>query len=283
MTEATWQRQCEAHIGRTQSQTDAMSPQAANLFLATLNEPPELKDGDALPALYHWMYFHRPIQTGNLKTDGHEKMGLFLPPVRYPRRMWAGSKVTFHAPLVLGMEAKRSSTIKSVTFKTGKSGPLCFVEIEHVCVQDGLARLTEVQTLVYREPGEPASLARHLPETPEGEGWQSVNSIVLFRYSALTFNSHRIHYDHDYVRDVEGYPGLVVHGPLMATLMMRYAQGLAACQQPARFSFRGLAPLFENEPFRIDASESNAVTALSLSKADGKRCVAAEVGWQSTA
>jgi len=248
-------------------------------FLATLHEVPELSPGDLVPPLFHWMYFINPIPSENLQSDGHEKMGRFLPPLPYPRRMWAGSKVTFHAPLILGEKAERISTIRDVTFKTGRSGPLCFVEVEHVCSQGGAACLTEVQTLVYREAGKADAVESPAPPKPQGGDWQSLNSIILFRYSALTFNSHRIHYDHDYVRDEEGYPGLIVHGPLMATLMLRHALGESAAQ-PATFSFRGLSPLFENEAFQITSKSGEATTSLALSKADGTLCVEAGVGWQ---
>jgi len=281
MSRKDWRSECEAFVGRTQSQADDLSPKAANFLLATFEDEGGLGPGDALPPLFHWMYFISPVPTANLKADGHEKMGTFLPPVRYPRRMWAGSRVTFHSPLIFGEQGERTSTIRNVLFKSGKSGPLCFVEIEHVLSQNGTACVSDVQTLVYREPGDPVDKVAHSAIAPSEKGWQSLNAITLFRYSALTFNSHRIHYDHDYARDAEGYPGLVVHGPLMATLMMRHAQAIARDRQAATFTFRGLSPLFDNEPFRIVSDDNQEGSELTLSKADGTRCVAAKVTWQS--
>lgn len=278
-----WQKECLEYVGRSQIKADKFSPHAANYLLATLNEEPDLSDGDAIPALFHWLYFNGPVRSDNLKIDGHEKLGSFLPPVPYPRRMWAGSKLSFHHPLVLGKKTERCSTIKAIEFKSGSSGPLCFVKVEHVFTQEDKKCLSDLQTIVYRESSGKNTLQPEIKETSGevGANRQSIDSVVMFRYSALTFNSHRIHYDHKYVREVEGYPGLVVHGPLMATLLMRHAQQQEPSKAPSHFSFRGLAPVFEGENFLIESEISGDDLVASLVKADGTKAVGAVVSWQA--
>jgi len=282
MTE-DWQNECLQFVGKQQRVTDELSPANTNMLFATLNDPQKLGKGDHLPPLFHWLHFNPIPSTENLKPDGHEKLGVFLPPVPYPRRMWAGSKVTFLSPVVLGTLAERISTIESVSFKSGKSGPLCFVNVKHSISQHGVECLTDTHTIVYREANNSVAVAKSIVDggVVSEEFNHSVSSIVMFRYSALTFNSHRIHYDHDYVREQEGYPGLVVHGPLMATLLMRHALATHPEKVPTEFSFRGLAPMFEDEKFRINEKATGTASDLSLQKYDGTDCVSANVVWRA--
>ncbi len=277
MSGSEWRDICCGFVGRTQNRTDKLSPYAANGLLATLDDNANLDIGDPLPPLFQWLYFNEPAQTSQLKADGHEKLGVFLPPVLYPRRMWAGSAVEFHEPLLLGEETQRLSTIKSVEFKSGASGELCFVNVEHQYHQREILCLTDVHTIVYREiaPNKaPTSITKETDAVQDTHA-ESLGSIVLFRYSALTFNSHRIHYDHDYCRDEEGYPGLVVHGPLMATLLVRHMQKTQPDHALSSFSFRGLAPVFAGDAFTIVTEIKDDTAKSTLMKTDGTKAMSA--------
>lgn len=281
MIEPDWHEQCRARIGRTETRFDELSPYAANGMLATLDDAPDLSVGDPLPLLFHWLYFNEPVRSRHLKSDGHEVLGDFLPPVEYPHRMWAGSSVEFHATLRLGKQTTRISTIVSIEFKSGSSGALCFVNVEHQYLQRDILCLTDLQTIVYRESsGNKSWHANSIDEMPlETANTQRLNSIALFRYSALTFNSHRIHYDLDYCRNVETYPDLVVHGPLMATLIMRHMLEQQQGQLPARFGFRGISPMFAGEGFHIESETVADNTTAELLKLDGKMVMSASAVW----
>ncbi|MEO1276887.1 MAG: MaoC family dehydratase N-terminal domain-containing protein, partial [Pseudomonadota bacterium] len=227
-------------IGRSEVAEDTLDPGKLRLMEATLDRPPALAEGDALPPLWHWLFFNSPVATQGLGPDGHAARGGFLPPVALPRRMWAGGRLKFDAPLRIGAPARRISTIEAVAEKTGRAGPLVFVTVRHEIEAGG--HLTEWHDIVYRGPADGAPKREPAPNgTPVTRITPSLP--LLFRYSALTFNTHRIHYDADYCRDVEGYPGPIVHGPLIAT----YLAGLAMSQlaRPLeRFNFRAKQPLF---------------------------------------
>jgi 3-methylfumaryl-CoA hydratase len=248
-------------IGRSEERSDLLTPRLAQAFDATLDEPPRAyRAGDAAPLGIHWCLGNPAVRASGLGRDGHPKREGFMPPVPLPRRMWAAGDLTFAAPLRVGPEVTRASTITSIDFKEGRSGPLIFVVIEHRYRQEGKTCLIERQTLVYREdpkPGEEPAETRR-PDSLEDAGAAQTlipDPVMLFRYSALTFNGHRIHYDLAYVRDVEGYPGLVVHGPLIATLLMRTAA--ARRTDLASFSFRGLSPAFAGRPLEIAVREAD--------------------------
>ncbi len=277
MSDSEWRDTCHGFVGRTENRTDNLFPNAANALLATLNDNPNLIIGDPVPSLFHWLYFNEPALTDQLKVDGHEKLGAFLPPVIYPRRMWASSAIDFHDQLLLGEETQRLSTIKSVEFKSGASGELCFVDVEHQYHQRETLCLTDVHTIVYRDIAAmqvPTSIKKE-PNSVQDTDAESLGSIVLFRYSALTFNSHRIHYDHDYCRDVEGYPGLVVHGPLMATLMVRHMRKTLSDHPLSNFNFRALAPVFAGDEFTIETEINSGTAKTTLLKADGTKAMCA--------
>lgn len=276
--EKEWFNRCQSYIGKSQHSVDALSPDRANALLATLDEQPVLARGDALPWLFHWLYFQALLPHGDLKADGHQKMGMFLPPIPLPRRMWAGSIVQFIKPLRLGAKTERVSQITDVTLKTGASGLLCFVTVAHNIHQDGALCLVDKHQIVYREANQ-----EPMPRLEtEGQGAYCVDAITLFRYSALTFNAHRIHYDHDYVRKVENYPSLVVHGPLMATMMMRHAQKAMPHHSAASFVFKALAPVFENEPFDIALTTQGKNTELKLVKPSGIEALRANITWSKS-
>lgn len=271
-----WIKDCEAYIGASQRETEVLSPEKPNALRATFNERTYLSIGDVLPPLFHWLYFQDIVRHDDLKADGHQKMGIFLPPIPLPRRMWAGSSLEFIKPLLLGIKAERQSHIADITLKKGASGLLCFVTVEHHIHQSGALCLIDKHQIVYREAN---NAPMPLWET-EGQGAYHVDAMMLFRYSALTFNTHRIHYDHDYVRTVENYPSVVVHGPLMATMAMRHAQLARPDQTVSAFAFKVLSPVFENEPFDIVDTHQGEISQLSLTKASGVEALKAQVTWR---
>ncbi len=242
-----------AWVGRIEAVSDGLEPAHSNALRATLGEPGGLIAGDPLPLLYHWLYFWNVQPPAGLGSDGHPAKGGFLPPVPLPRRMWAGGRVKFHAPLILGETATRVSTILKVESKVGKSGTLVFVTVRHeLAGQAGLA-VTEEQDLVYRAAAVAGSIAPPPPgELPSAPFHRVVepDPVLLFRYSALTMNGHRIHYDRTYAMGEEAYPGLVVHGPLQATLLAGLAQEMLRGALTS-FDFRGQAPAFDGAPLHV--------------------------------
>jgi 3-methylfumaryl-CoA hydratase len=210
---------------------------------------------DQMAPLRHWLYFHVSYQLGWSGPDGHERPGTFLPDLGNRRRMWAGSRVTFHAQLSVGDEIVRSTRIGSIEEKVGSSGPLIFVRLVHtISGPVGLA-ITDEQDLVYREPPRRTEKRFTAVECAPGDAtWSrrvTPDPVMLFRYSALTYNSHRIHYDQPYATGVEGYPGLVVHGPLLATLMADLARERNPGKTMLGFDFRGVAPVHDTQPFDV--------------------------------
>lgn len=248
-------------IGRSESHSDILRPEPARFMQATLGRDPSFGLGDPLPPLWHWLYFLDAKPLALLGRDGHPKKGGFLPPVALPRRMWAGGRFAFHSHLELGARVEKRSTIKNIAEKTGRSGALCFVTVLHeILTEDGTIALTEEHDIVYRADQQPDTPQPEPPRAPtESEVSQTItpSEVMLFRYSALTFNGHRIHYDVDYARSVEGYDGLVFHGPLTATLLADLASRTTG--KPLRsFAFKGLCPIAGMDPFHLEgrASES---------------------------
>ncbi|QEI09260.1 acyl-CoA dehydrogenase [Pigmentiphaga aceris] len=217
--------------------------------------------GEALPPGWQWLYFNPPVRRGGLGGDGHPKRGGFLPPIDLPRRMWAGSRIRYLADLPIEAQATRRSRIVKVENKVGKRGSLWFVTVEHTISVNGHDCIVEEQDIVYRDatpPGQavaaPTAPVRHDGEAQWGKAFEP-DTTVLFRYSALTFNGHRIHYDQSYARDVEGYPDLVVHGPLTATLLQQLALEHSGGRALASFDFRGVSPLFVSRGFQLEGRE----------------------------
>lgn len=237
-------------VGRSETSHDHISHNLVKRLAATLNEPTPAP-GDALPLLWHWAFFQEPVGEPGLGADGHPARGGFLPPADNRNRMWAGGRLTFNQPLRVDAQVTRRSTILDVQEKHGRTGWLLFVTVQHEYVQDGQCALVEEQDIVYREPT-PPKLSGTDP-LPQGEWQQAVQPTptLLFRYSAVTFNGHRIHYDWPYVTETEGYPGLVVHGPLIATLNLRAFVQAHPHAQVRRFSFRGVRPLICPDAFEV--------------------------------
>ncbi len=273
-------------IGRSEQREDLVTAQPVAALAATFDraDPPP-RDGDELPPLWHWLYFLPQHRRSELGADGHAKLGGFLPPVPLPRRMWAGSRLEFHRPLHVGEPISRVSRIVDVTPKNGRSGQLVFVQVHHeISGPAGLA-ISEEQDIVYREAlvaaaasgagasaaAVPAaaiaeaaatqSAAERKGDAPADPGWTreiDPDPVLLFRYSALTFNAHRIHYDRSWATDVEGYPGLVVHGPMIATLLLehlrdRLAEQGGAARRIRQFRFLARNPIFDSERFAVCA------------------------------
>ena len=244
-------------IGRSETVSDVVTATPCAALAATLDRaalrPPA---GTPLPALWHWLYFLPLPPQSEIGPDGHPRRGGFLPPVPLPRRMWAGSQFEFHRPLRVGDTLTRVSTIADVTEKSGRSGPLVFVKVRHEIRRQNEPEvaLTEFHDIVYREAPKGDDVAAPPKQAPASAAWERKwvpDAVLLFRYSALTFNGHRIHYDRRYVTEVEGYPGLVVHGPLVATLLLDLLRHQLPEAFVARYEFRVVRPVFDSNPFVV--------------------------------
>jgi len=232
----------------TECQSDLMDPARAAALEIALGRMAQITHGSLLPPFFHQLYFWAPQAPDQLGRDGHPRVGGLIPDLGLPRRMWAGGRLEFARPLAAGRAAERVSQVETATRKTGRTGPLGFVTLRHEISQDGALCLTEWQDLVYREDPDPGAAKPTPPEARRDETEMrqvGFDSTLLFRYSALTFNGHRIHYDLDYARDVEGYDGLVVHGPLLAQHLMLMAQD--ALGPLSSFAFRASSPLMHFE------------------------------------
>ena len=245
-------------IGRSETVDDIATATPYAALSATLDQSDITRPaaGTPLPYLWHWLYFLPVVAQSDIGQDGHAKRGGFMPPVPLPRRMWAGSDFEFHAPLLVGDALRRTSTIIDVKEKSGRSGSLIFVKVRHEIRRNGSAgvALTEHHNIVYRAAPTPGDLTPPPQAAPAESAWERSivpSDVLLFRYSALTFNGHRIHYDRKYVTEVEGYPGLVVHGPLIATLLMDLLRRQMPDARVLRFEFKAVRPTFDTHPFSI--------------------------------
>ncbi len=256
---------CRAYVGRQRHVSDTMAPEAAGRLSVILGT----KLPDVLPLTWHWGYFATALRSEDTGHDGHEKLGLFMPPAPFDRRMWAAGQIDLRVPLRLGVPAERISTIADVSFKEGKTGPLCFVEVTHEITQAGTLALRETQTVVYRDRGL-AELRLRKPEDPVPEGYRLFPDTQLIAYSSVLQNGHRIHWDRDFCRETEGYPGLVVHGPLLATWL---ADSLLPQPQPCFFLFRAMAPVFDTTPVRLVEDGQSA----RIERSDGVTAMVAEL------
>jgi 3-methylfumaryl-CoA hydratase len=252
----------EAWIGREEVRTERLAAWPVQALAATLGLDTAPAAGEPLPPGWHWMFFNPVVARGGLGPDGHPQRGGFLPPIELPRRMWAGSRVQYlRAPTVDSL-ATRTSRIARVEHKVGRRGSLWFVTVEHTIGIDSQVCIVEEQDIVYREADPPGVATRAAapprPESPAEWGCDiHPDTTLLFRYSALTFNGHRIHYDADYTRQVEGYPGLVVHGPLTATWLQGLAVAHAQGRELAAFEFRGVSPLFCGHAVRLEGRQES--------------------------
>jgi 3-methylfumaryl-CoA hydratase len=239
-------------IGRTEQRDDTVSAAPLAGLIATLDraDDPAPVIGTALPPLAHWLYFLPQALQREIGADGHPKRGGFLPPVPLPRRMWAGGRLKFAHAIRVGEAVTRRSTIAKVDAKHGRSGALVFVTVAHEILNSQGVAVTEEHDIVYRDNPEPGAAVPVPPQAPTGEQFSRAiapDPVLLFRYSALTFNGHRIHYDRSYVTEVEGYPGLIVHGPLIATLLV----DLLRRELLKAFDFKAASPLFDIHPFTV--------------------------------
>jgi len=243
-----------AWIGNSRDSSDLIDLNRARGLAAVLDHTDEIALGVALPPLWHWAYFWEIEPGARLGQDGHPARGDFLPPIDLPRRMWAGSRVRFPAPLPIGAEAWRRSRVADVKMKRGRTGALGIVTVRHEIGTGGTVCIEDEHDIVYREaakPGAPVVAGELAPQETPVDRSMTAGPVILFRYSALTFNGHRIHYDRSYSTETEGYPGLVVHGPLLATLMVRAACEAKPDHRLVAFSFRGQRPVFDVDAFRV--------------------------------
>jgi 3-methylfumaryl-CoA hydratase len=261
-------------VGFTPFASTELSTEHARRMAATLDSSVELEDASPLPLLWHWAFFAPMVPTAALGVDGHPSVSSPSPIEDLPRRMWAGGRVRYRVPLVLGKAATRRTRVASATRKSGRTGDLLIVTVEHEIEQDGRLAVVESQDLVYRSAPSgavalPLPASGPLPAAPE-DGWSDVvvvGSVRLFRFSALTFNSHRIHYDHRYATGAEGYPDLVVHGPLTALLLAESARRRVGSGEV--FEFRATAPLFADAPFCLVGRRDRGSVALDAVRGDG--------------
>jgi 3-methylfumaryl-CoA hydratase len=274
-------------IGRTQEASDIVTAQLVKGLRATLfQEVGEPKAGDVAPFTVHWCLAQPVFPMSMLGPDGHPTRGGFLPPVPLPRRMWAGGELEFIDPLRVGDEAKRTSRISDVTVKSGSTGTLCFVAVEHVITTSRGVAIRERHDIVYRDIDRtlgdaPAAAPKAPPPPPVAKHREAHVSdpVLLFRYSALTFNGHRIHYDRDYVTKVEGYPGLIFHGPMQAAFIVELAAKLRHGQPPKKLTYRGVQPLFEGTEFSVNANDKDDGTELWIANAEGQPTMKGAATW----
>lgn len=271
----------QSWIGRTEVQIDTVRAGPAQALAAALDRnPDDYLLRSELPPLWLWLYFLPVVRASDTGPDGHRKRGGFLPPVALPRRMWAGSRCTFSGTVRIGDELTKVSTIAKVSAKTGRSGEMVFVTVRHAWTRGGAELMNEEQDIVYM--GLPEHYVPVEPLPAEPQHWQeraAIDPVLLFRFSALTQNAHRIHYDRTYAEDVEKYPDLVVHGPLQAILMMEAARAREPDRRPAAFAFRGVRPLFVGDTATVCGRTVLGKLDLSVVKADGGPTMQAQLVW----
>lgn len=272
----------DAWIGRQMVQRDRLTPALLKRFTATIDSA---ESGDVAPQAIHWVVCTPEASTAQIGVDGHpqrsDSADSFFPPVPHPRRMWASSKVEFLSPIAVNAEIERVSTIASINEKTGSTGSLVFVDVDHQTRADGTPVISERQTLVYREANSAKPAPAPEPADIDFSLWDFHRTLVpnealLFRFSAITFNTHRIHYDAPYAINEEGYRGLVVHGPLMSSLLIDLVAREYGSNLLARYAFRAQSPAFVNEPLHLVGKREGDALTLAALGADGRICVSAE-------
>jgi 3-methylfumaryl-CoA hydratase len=267
-------------IGRSRSDEDLVSSRHARLMTATVDyyAGDRVRDGERLPPLWHWIYFLEARPGSELGRDGHPARGGFLPPVPLSNRMWAGGRVSFIAPLRIGSTVRKESSVLKVEHKRGRSGDLVFVTVLHQVYSPlGDELIREEHDIVYRDAAPAGARADAPPPLPPAQFTRAIapDSTMLFRYSALTFNGHRIHYDADYCRDVEGYRNIVVHGPLTATLLAGYAEEVSG-KHVLEFSYRALATAVLGDAITLRAAILDDGVSLHAALGDGTACMQAK-------
>ena len=269
-------------VGREEVRSDLIAEWPARALAAMLDASDvAVEEGARLPAGWQWLYFLEARPPSAMGLDGHPARGGFLPPVTLPRRMWAGGRIRFESPLCIGDRAQRQSTILDVRTKSGRSGELVFVTVRHDLSVNGRLAISEEQDLVYREAASAGSQVPAGQPAPADAAWRQAwraDPVMLFRYSALTFNAHRIHYDRPYATGEEHYRGLVVHGPLQATLLLELARRHAG--RPVKtFEYRALQPVFDGEGFFANGQPGDSGAELWTSNESGSICMQATAGF----
>ena len=275
-------------IGRTESRSDSITRGLVERFRATLADLVSVDD-DRLPLALHWCLAPPAVPESETGADGHPARGGFLPPIDDARRMWGGGEVEFIRPFQIGETVERQSRIATVDVKSGRSGGLVIVGVDHEYQADGNTAVRERQNIVYRLSAPPQAVANERKSVAPGvsddavqadhirEGFAS--SLLMFRYSALTFNGHRIHYDRDYAMQEEGYPGLVFHGPLQATLLANFAQELNKANPLKTFAYKGVSPLFGGSRFSLNANRAGNDFSLWVADEAGQKTMTASAGF----
>lgn len=270
-----------AWIGREHQVEDSIPATPVRGMATLLNKDlSETEAATALPLLWHWLYFLDMPAQNRLANDGHAERGDFLPPITLPRRMWASSKVTFHQAIRIGSDSLKQSRISAIEEKQGRSGSLAFVTVQHEYYCDSALAVSEEQNIVYREASSAKAQSTGGKTAPASYDFQrqmTVNETLLFRYSALTFNAHRIHYDREYAMHTEAYPGLVVHGPLLATLLLDLLQAKLPERKITEFEFRALQPVFDIDSFSLcgQMPDDKHASQLWISNSQGHVCMEA--------
>lgn len=270
-------------VGRRMEIRDHIAPWRAEAMHATLDlEGPPPGAGEPLPNFWHWIYFLEARRARDLGRDGHPAKGGFIPDLGLPRRMWAGGRLEFLSDLPVGAEAVKRTEIENVTLKQGRTGALAFVTLRHEIEAEGAVRIREWQDIVYREdprPDAPKPPPQPAPTDETHRRQVKFDPTLLFRYSALTFNGHRIHYDRDYATGVEGYSGLVVHGPLIAQLLLDHAETVAGARA-ARFEFRGLSAVSDHEALELCLRLEDGGAAIWARAQDGRLTTTGQVAFR---
>jgi 3-methylfumaryl-CoA hydratase len=269
----------EAWVGRSEERADRVTEAPVRLMQATLDAADPGALPSELPPLWHWLYFLPSERQSNLGADGHAKRGGFLPPITLPRRMWAGGRLQFLRPLTVGEPIRRVSTIKSVQGKSGRSGELVFVTVLHEISDARGIAIREEHDIVYRDAPAPGAPAPQPPAAPTDEQFSRIitpDPVLLMRYSALTFNGHRIHYDRSYVVQEEGYPGLVVHGPLIATLLLEELRRAHPDKAIRSFEFKAVSPLFDTASFTVNGKLEGGIAHLWARGPEGQLAMQAK-------
>jgi 3-methylfumaryl-CoA hydratase len=268
-------------VGRTETRRDTSYPGTMEALAAVLDYREAPPRAAGLPPLWHWIYFWAVAPQSELGPDGHPQRGKFLPPVPLPRRMWAGGRLRFLKPLPIGVAINRSSEILAVEMKQGRTGDMAFVTLRHEIADEEGTAIIEEHDIVYRSAAEPGTPVPQPRPAPLEAAWTETvqpDPVLLFRYSALTFNGHRIHYDRSYATEVEGYPGLIVHGPLIATLLVESLRRQMPDARLLSFNFRAVGPLFDTDAFQVSGQPDPDQTTVRLwaSNARGELAMQAE-------
>lgn len=269
-------------LGREERRTDRIDERIAQALAATLDlDPDGFATGAELPPLWHWVYFTPKARRSEIGVDGHPQRGGFLPPIALPNRMWAGGRLTFIQPLRVGEAVERTSRIARCERKSGRNGELVFVTVEHSITGERGLCLVEEQDIVYRQPtvGTTPLAGAPVEGCAEFGGRIQPDPVLLFRYSALTFNGHRIHYDQPYTTAEEGYPGLVVHGPLAATLLLEAFRAAHPAKRVRQFAFRAVGPLFATTAFDLCGELTGPDSAALWTDCDGRLSMKADLSF----